>query len=172
MGTFYDFVIWLQNLPVSVWIREAFWPFPVILSVHVIGMGLVAGAGFLTGLRLLGAGARIPLNQLYRLGPATWVGAVLAIVSGAGLFLSYPAKALTNPPFVPKLAVFFLLLVLTHKIVDRLAGRRDDGRLEAGWRLTGLALILGWLFVIGAGRILAYTYSFNDLLWYPAPEAL
>jgi hypothetical protein len=164
-----NLIIGIQNLPVSVWIREAFWPFPVILAMHISGMALAAGTGVAVGLRLQGLAPGVPLAGLARFRPITWLGAALAIVSGLALFMSYPAKAITNWPFVPKLLMFAAMLVLGGAIQRRVLLAPAAAPVAARWRAAGLILILGWVLVIAGGRILAYTYDANNLLWYPRP---
>lgn len=159
----YDFIVWLQNLPLSVWLREAFWPFPTVLTVHVLAMGLLSGLGFATGLRVYGVGGGTAISRWTQFSPLTWLCVVIVVISGIGLFLTYPAKAATNPLFYFKLAGMACALILTVWLNRRM---RADVDIE-GLRLAGAALILLWLFVIFAGRFLAYTYNFINLLWYP-----
>jgi hypothetical protein len=165
----HDFIVWLQNSGVGTWVREAFLPFPIILSIHVLGMALVAGPAFASGLRLLGAAPGIPLAQIKRLRPIYIAGAILILPSAFLLFVSYPAKAVTNPMFYVKLvAIAFGVWLTWFKAPKSL----DDPALQSGplpgrLKAYGAGLIAIWAFVIMAGRLLAYTYSFNNIMWYP-----
>lgn len=166
-----DIIIGIQNLPVSVWIREAFWPFPVILALHISGMALLAGTGVVTSLRVLGVAPAIPLSAMNRFWPAAWLGLTLAMVSGIALFMSYPAKAITNIPFFPKLVILTASVILWRIMARRLIAdpANDFAKVSGRWKLASLAVIAGLVFVIAAGRLLAYTYDSNNLLWYHIP---
>jgi len=163
----HGFIIWLQNSAVGTWTREAFLPFPIILSIHVLGMALLAGAAFASGLRLFGFGGGIPLAQIRRLRPICIAGPILIVPSGLLLFISYPAKAVTNPLFYVKLVAIGVGIWLTWFATPKAV---DDPALQSGpvtgrLKLYGAGLIAIWAFVIIAGRLLAYTYSFNNILW-------
>ncbi len=162
-----DFIRWIQNSHLGVWLREDFWPFPVVLTIHVIGMALVAGTAFAIGLRLQGFGGAIPLAQLKSLRRVCIAGLILIVPTGILLFVSYPAKAVTNPMFYVKLAAIGLGVWLTWFAAPR---EEADPAFQAGplprrVRLYGAGLMAIWIFVIIAGRLLAYTYSFQNILW-------
>ena len=78
-----------------------------------------------------------------------------------------PAKAVTNPMFYVKLAAIGLGVWLTWFAAPR---EEADPAFQAGplprrVRLYGAGLMAIWIFVIIAGRLLAYTYSFQNILW-------
>lgn len=163
----HDFIVWLQNSAVGTWVREAFLPFPIILSVHVLGMGLVAGTAFASGLRLLGFAGGIPLVQIRRLRPICLAGLVLIVPSGLLLFVSYPAKAVTNPDFYIKMTALAVAIWVTWfatpKAIDEAA--LQSGPLPGKLKAYGVALMAIWAFVIVSGRLLPYTYDFSQILW-------
>ncbi|MEI7931921.1 MAG: hypothetical protein WCI21_02545 [Alphaproteobacteria bacterium] len=165
----HDFIVWLQNSAVGTWVREAFLPFPIIISIHVLGMGLVAGTAFASGLRLLGIAPGIPLAQIKRLRLVCIGGLFLIVPSGLLLFISYPAKAITNPMFYIKLTALAVAIWVTWFATPKAV---NDPALQAGplpgkLKVYGICLIAIWAVVIISGRLLPYTYDFNNILWYP-----
>ena len=96
---------WLEQLPVSVWLREAdtFFAFPAVLTIHVISLGLVAGACAAIDLRVLGFLPGVPRQSMDRFVPVIWIAFAFAVASGVLLVLTYPIKNLTNPLFYFKL---------------------------------------------------------------------
>src|SRR5262245_44469986 len=98
---------WIEQTPLSVFIREDFYFFFVVLIFHSIGMGLLVGGGLLIGFRTAGLAKQAPLHKLRGFFPVMWLGFALAVASGVLLLISYPAKALTNPVF----AVKFIFLI-------------------------------------------------------------
>jgi len=47
------FVQWLNDTPISVYLRESDWPFPIIETVHILGLGFSVGTIMWLDLRLL-----------------------------------------------------------------------------------------------------------------------
>ena len=89
--------------------------------------------------------------------------------SGAFLLIAYPTKALTNPLFYVKLGAIALAIALMPVIRKRMLGQASstpESLPARGRRLAVISLLL-WIAVIGAGRLLAYTYS--RLMAYSLP---
>src|SRR5438552_14250796 len=95
----------IEESPVSTWIRDSPSPFAYwfILTVHVIGMGVLVGASTVLDLRLLGVARETPIAPLKRMYPIMWVGFWMQVASGILLMIAFPTKALTNPVFYTKL---------------------------------------------------------------------
>ena len=152
----------LEATELSTWIREAttVWAFPTVISCHTVGMGLVAGISAGIDLRILGFAPKVPLLETRRFVPFLWFGFWLNAISGVGLLIAYPTKAVTNPMFYLKLGFIALALVFFRKIQQRVFANPDldekpvphDGRVLAAWSLVC------WAGAITAGRLLAYTY--------------
>ena len=62
-----EFCQWLQFSPPLVAMRGSPWLFPVIATIHLMGLSVIGGAVLLVDLRLLGLGLRSqPVAQLAR----------------------------------------------------------------------------------------------------------
>ncbi len=146
------FLIWLESSAFSVWVRESpsVFAFPGILSVHTVGMGLVAGINAIVALRILGMAPGVPAAELKRFFPFMWFGFWINAVSGVALLIGYPTKALTNPVFYAKLAFIAAAVALIGWIEKATSGDRAR-------RLAGASLAC-WAAAITSGRFLAYTY--------------
>ena len=157
------FLIWLESTAFSTWMREStsVFAFPVILAFHTIGMGVVAGINAALALRILGAGAGIPLQEMRRFFPVMWAGFWLNALSGVALLVGYPTKALTNPMFYLKLTLVALGLILVKAITGRVFGAPLplDVAPSPKVRKLAVASLVCWSGVIVTGRLLAYTYS-------------
>ena len=159
---FDPFFTWLEATAFSVWVRESpsVFAFPIILAVHTIGLGLLAGISVALDLRMLGFAARIPLSEFRRFWPLMWVGLWLNVASGLALVAAYPTKALTNPIFYLKLgliavALFILRAVRPFRTADAGAAAVPPARRTRRLAVVSLAC---WAGAITAGRFLAYTY--------------
>lgn len=158
-----SFLAWLESTPFSIWMRESpsVFAFPIILSLHTIGMGLVAGLNAVIGLRILGVGGGIPVVELKRFLPMMWFGFWLNAVSGVALLMAYPTKALTNPVFYLKLTLIAVALLLVGAIGRRVFGGPGSAEAAANGRaarLLAAASLACWAGAITSGRLLAYTY--------------
>ena len=150
-----DQIIWVQDSAFATWVRESSWALFAALIVHTLGMGFLAGSGLAVGLRTLGVAPGVPIAALARLSPLVLAALALAVASGVVLVVGYPAKALTNPLFYAKLAMVFVALWLTWRLM----------RTGKGGRVAAALAILLWAAAIAAGRFLAYTHKV--LLAYP-----
>ena len=63
-----DFYLWLEELALSTWVREAptVWGYPTVLTLHTFGMSVLVGTSAVLSLRILGVGGTIPLAPLAR----------------------------------------------------------------------------------------------------------
>jgi hypothetical protein len=151
---------WFEQVPLSIWLREtdSFFAFPAVLTVHVISLGLVAGAAFAIDLRVLGFLPEVPGRAMDRFIPVIWAAFALAVASGLLLVLTYPLKNLTNPLFYFKLACvaagLWLLVWLDRRVLLAPAENRTTA---TGARVFALASIGLWAAAITSGRFLAYT---------------
>ncbi|HEY6361476.1 MAG TPA: hypothetical protein VIX63_10245 [Vicinamibacterales bacterium] len=159
---FDPFFTWLESTAFSVWMRESpsVFAFPIILAVHTIGLGLLAGINAAIDLRLLGIAARIPLLEFRRFLPYMWLGLWLNLASGVALLIAYPTKALTNPLFYIKLALIATALAILRVVRRRALGGSAAPPLSGSGNMKRLALasLTCWAVAIAAGRFLAYTY--------------
>jgi hypothetical protein len=154
--------LWLESSAFSTWMRESpsIFAFPIILAVHTIGLGLLAGINVAIDLRLLGFAPRIPLGEFRRLLPFMWLGLWLNVISGLALLAAYPTKALTNPVFYVKLGLIAAALVLLRNI-HRFRLADGPALVIPSLRpvtIVAVASIVCWAGTIAAGRFLAYTY--------------
>jgi uncharacterized protein DUF6644 len=162
---------WIEASSLSTWIREAdtIFAFQGILVLHALGMGFLAGGNAAIDLRVLGVARRVPLASMAGFFSILWLGFGASLVSGVLLLIAYPTKALTNPLFYVKLGAIALAIGLMPLIRDRVLRGSTGDQDSLPTRAKALAAIslLLWVMVIGAGRLLAYTYS--RLMAYSIP---
>src|SRR5689334_4102778 len=87
---------------------ENSWVFPVVESIHVIGLAAFVGTIVLEDLRTLGR--KIP--DARRLKAWTHAGLAVMLLTGAAMFLSDSARYLHNPAFQVKIAILGVALAL------------------------------------------------------------
>jgi uncharacterized membrane protein len=141
------FCQWLEQTSLSVAIRESSWGFPIIESVHALGLCLF-GMAILMDLRVIRlALTRVPAREIaVDLAPWMRAGLVIMLVSGILVFLNAPVEYYNNTVF--RIKVSLLLLVA----VNAWALRR--GRTTAIACTVSLAL---WAAIILASRMIPYS---------------
>lgn len=149
----------LQDSAFSTWVvgSDSIWAYPMILTMHTIGLGIVVGAAAVIDFRLLGVGPGIPLEEIERVFPIFWTGFTINLISGVMLFVSEAADKATQPVFLVKLLLIAVGVVVTARI-RRLVFR--DGtpvRLApSGARALAMTSLVLWGGAIVAGRLMAY----------------
>ena len=152
---------YLENTEFSAWARgESLWGWPFALTVHAFGTAVVIGFVFIMGLRLLGFFRTIPFTSLTRLFPIVWIAVVFQFLSGFTLWMTKPAKYLSDWAFVIKFSLVCSGLVVTWYYFNYL--RRETKEWDAtgvvpqrGYRFVA-ATCIWWAAVLVAGRLTAY----------------
>lgn len=135
------------------------WLFPIIQTIHIIGLILLVGTVSLVDFRLLGMGMRHrSVRELAsRLAPWTSAGLFTVLVTGPLLFWSNSARYLNNPAFVFKMGLLSLALA-GHFTIHRNAVRTDEVRMpvaSTGQKVAAALSLLLWSGVVLAGRAIA-----------------
>jgi hypothetical protein len=152
---------WLEHTDLSTWVRgESMLAFPLILTVHTIGMGFLAGTSSAIALRILGVAKHVPLAAMEKFYPVLWLALGANFVSGVLLLIAYPYKAFTNPVYYLKLSFIALAVTLVVKIRKQVLRAPDADRVALSVHAKRLAAlsVFSWVGTITAGRLLAYTF--------------
>jgi hypothetical protein len=167
MSSILQFCEWLQETSIGIGIRESTWSYPIIESVHVLGLCLFVGFALVWDLRLIGiAFRRVPVSEAQaRLMPWITLGFIIMVISGVLLFWSDPVRFYYKVFFRIKL-VALILAGLNAFVFHRFAGSRliewDTSPLTPrGAKLAGMISITLWSLIIVAGRLIAYNW-FDD----------
>ncbi len=157
-----QFCQWLYSSAMGTAIRESIWIFPIIETVHVLGITLLAGTVAILDLRLLGLMLKREAVSLVarQMLPLTWAGFAVMFVSGFLLFSAEAAASYGNPAF--RIKLLMLMLAGLNPLVFHLTiyKRVDDWNyapvtpLRA--RVAGICSLTLWAGVICAGRAIAY----------------
>ncbi len=158
-----DSGVWgdLADTPLSVFLRESTWAYPILEITHIIGIALVFGSILAYDLRVLGRHRTLPLDVLgHHLLPWVWTGFALNATSGLLLFVSNPVEFAANPALQYKLALIALAGLNAAYFQWRIAPAIPTWNLgtpaPAAARYSALLSIALWLSVIAAGRLMAY----------------
>lgn len=164
MSSLLSFLQWMQETPNSIAIRESIWTYPIIESVHVLGLCLFLGFAFLWDLRLLNfALKRVPVSDVQaRVMPWMVVGFVIMVISGLLLFYAEPVRFYGNIFFRAKV-VALVLAGLNAFVFHQVAGKRliewDSSPVSPkGAKMAGAISLTLWTLVVVFGRFIAYNW--------------
>jgi hypothetical protein len=135
------------------WVTGVPWVYPALEGVHIVGIALLLGSLVVFEFRVWGLGRAVELHALARLAlPISVGGFVLALGSGAIMFLSQVDEMLANTAFVLKMGLVAAagLNAIGFHLRGGLAA--DDRFARAQ---TALSLGL-WIAVVFCGRWIAY----------------
>jgi uncharacterized membrane protein YhdT len=152
------FFKWCEHTWIGTGIRTSTWLFPVIESVHLIGLGLVAGAILVVDLRLLGFGLlKQPADQLAEDAEPWLIGSLtLMIVTGSLLFLSEATKCYYSKPFWIKMTCLLLVLLFTFSVRRHVIRTRRNCTHPLLGKITALVSLGLWFGVGFGGRWIGF----------------
>lgn len=125
------------------------WLFPVIESIHLIGLTMLVGTIALMDFRLLGIASR---GEPAKLGRWTFTGFAVVLVTGPLMFWSDLSRYIHNPAFVLKMGILAVAFA-THFTLHRRAVRDDAGSVKK--KLTAVLSLILWSSVVLAGKAIA-----------------
>ena len=154
-----EFCRWIQFSAPLVAMRSSPWLFPVIASIHLMGLALIGGAVLVGDLRLLGFGlSRQPVAVVAR-DAERWiiVGLLVMIPTGILQFMCFATKYYFLKFFWIKMASLSLVLAFTFSFRRRVVAMADDAHPYPGRRrLAALVSLSLWTTVAIAGRWIGF----------------
>lgn len=160
--TLHAWAEWLENTKLALWIAEGAYPFPILETLHVIGVSTVVGTIAIVDLRLLDLASRSrSVRELVdETLPYTWGGFALALLTGALMFISKATTYLDNVPFRIKLCILALAglnMMAFHFATFRSVDTWNHGvRTPSGARIAGATSLALWVAVVCFGRWIAF----------------
>ena len=154
---------WLESTRLAELVTQSTYGFPIIVAIHLLGLGLSVGTVIWFDLRLLGKVlTATPVSEVYRrLAPVMVTGFGVMFGSGAVIFTGYATAAYNNPYFRVKLTMLALAglnAAIFHVYTQRrLAGWDSWSQPPGSARTAGAISIVSWIVVVLAGRMMSYT---------------
>lgn len=155
-----DLIAWIEETALAEWVRVSAGGYPMMITLHSVGLAVMVGLAVAIDLRLLGKFRGIPFSSLRVLFTVAWVGFLVNFLSGAALFSSQATSYVTNVPFLLKMA-FVLAGAVTvgylqagvARVGDTLAA---DSAATGALKIGAIVSILVWLGATVTGRLIAY----------------
>ena len=156
--TLLEFCQWLQFSPPLVAMRASPWLFPVIATIHLMGLSVLGGSVLLVDLRLLGLGLRRqPVAQLAQ-DAERWLfrGLLVMVATGIPLFMCFATKYYYLTFFWVKMAALIAVVVFTVSVRRRVI-MTDETRMNPVWdKAVALTSITLWTTVALGGRYIGF----------------
>lgn len=152
----------IQDARLAVLIRESGSAFPILESLHVIGIAIVFGTIAIVDLRLIGYAAhrRSARRLIQELLPYTWLAFALCVLTGLLMFVSNATAYAHNPYFWWKMGVIFLAgvnMALFHLGAYRRIGEWDTALpAPSQARAAGLGSLTLWTAIVFLGRWIGF----------------
>jgi hypothetical protein len=153
----------VESSGIAAWLRGSLYAFPLIESLHVIGLTMVFGTAAIIDLRLLGlASARRPFAALASETIRwTWAAFALTATTGALMFSTNAMAYYQNLQFRFKMSL--LVLAGINVLIFTLTAGRSVDRWNAdkaaplAGKLAAVFSLLIWIGVIFLGRWVGFT---------------
>ncbi|WP_299653485.1 hypothetical protein [uncultured Tateyamaria sp.] len=147
-------LFWLEDSLIGTTVSSTMWGYPIVLSLHAVGMATMVGIAFMLTIRVLGFAPNIPVTALSPYWRVAVGGFVPNLLSGTALFLDGASELFFNWAFRTKLVLVVVGLMLTWRLVRICIARSDEVSLALR-RLAGMAMAT-WIAAIISGRLIGY----------------
>lgn len=155
-----NFASWLESTFMNRLMVENFWMFPLMETIHFIGLILLFGALLVVDGRVLGWGRFINMKAAMAFIPVAIVAFSLNLISGILFVASQPLIYFGNMVFQWKMALVVIAGINAlwfwfgeHKDLLRLADG-EDAPFRA--KLIALTSLVLWVLIIIGGRMIPY----------------
>jgi hypothetical protein len=165
----FEFFKWLQYTAPMTALRESGLTYPIVMTLHLTGMGLFGGMIAVTDLRLLGwvmKGSSIT-DVVHQLRIWKQIGFILTVGCGAMLLGAKAELYYHNPFYWTKMTL--LALVGVHALVFHRSVYGNTAALDSAPKVPRVAKVaacislLLWVGLVSAGRSIAYFDVPEDL---------
>ena len=157
-----SFLQWLYNTPFSITMRESLWAEPIVETIHVLTLTLFLGFAVLLDMRLMGVAMkrRRMSEVLGQLTPWLFGGFAVMIVTGVLLFCADPIAFYSTTVFKVKMIMLVLaglnVLIFNATVGRKIAEWDLSPTTPGGAKLAAVVSLVLWVFIISAGRWIAY----------------
>jgi len=155
----HDFLISLENMGVSTYIRESDWGFPTVITAHAFAYCFIMSTNMIVCARMLGFAKTIPFKPLRRLFPMMWLGLVLTAITGGLLVLAAAEKRVPNPILWFKLVLIAVATPIMWKFQMKVFEDPSisESNIPASARTMAAWQLALWLLIMISGRLIPYT---------------
>jgi len=145
-------LLWYEEGPMGIFIRESLWGYPIVLFCHAVGMATVMGVVVVLNMRVLGFAKELSVPAFARLFNIAWLGFFINLVSGLILFAGSTSSYVFQGTFQLKIGA----IVLGGILMKLVMGAVRDNKPVAVQKLLAVVCLLCWIVGVVTGRLMAY----------------
>lgn len=147
----------LEQSGFATWVRESpsLLGYPMFLTLHTVGLGLLVGTSTAIDLRILGFGRQTALPSMSRFFPLLWLGFWISLISGAVLWIADATVWSKDVVFYIKIG-FIALGIMNIRLIRTLVFRNPTKDASRGGKVLAISSLFLWVCAITAGRLTAY----------------
>ena len=153
-----EFCRWLQYSGPLHAMRQSPIFFPIVATIHLMGLALIGGAVLVVDLRLLGFGVQGQPMATVAHDAERWLrrGLAVMIATGILLFMCFATKYYYLTFFWVKMAALIAVIVFTSSVHRRVAMAGEADVRPMTRKLVALVSILLWTTVAVGGRYIGF----------------
>lgn len=154
-------ITWFENTAYAEVIRVSAYGYPIMITLHSLGLAIMVGLSVVLSLRVLGLFKSIPYSSLYKLLKIAWIGFIVNFISGTSLFSISATAFIVDPVFLVKMSMVILgaifVAIMQSMIKTAIAsGTVDTGESPTNLRVLAWLTIAAWTIGMVTGRLIAY----------------
>jgi hypothetical protein len=158
-GTCMDLLVWLEQTRLGTEVAYSFWIYPIVLTLHTVGLGFLVGTSAAIDLRILGVARSLPLAPMEKFYPVMYLGFWINALTGIVLFVAAASVMGVNRIYWAKMLFVVLGVVVMRLLKIRVFGdaasvNADPAPMKA--KILAGASLFAWAGAITAGRFTAY----------------
>lgn len=147
-----DLLLWYEEGPIGIFIRESLWGYPITLSSHAVGMATVMGVVIALNMRVLGFARGLNVLAFDKLFIIGWIGFIINLVSGLILFAGTTTTYFFQGAFQLKIGAIVLGGILMKFVMNAVR----ENKPQVTQKALALACIVCWTTGLITGRLMAY----------------
>ena len=149
-----DFLFSLEDSALGMYVSSSIWGYPIVLSLHALGMAALVGLSLMLAFRTLGVGSAIPVTALAPYWRIALGAFVVNLLSGIALYFGSASELTYNWAFLVKMVLVFVGLYLTHRLVKLCI--KGDGEITSANRKLAAWSVIAWVSALITGRLIGY----------------
>ena len=153
-----EFCRWLQYSAPLHAMRDSPIFFPIVATIHLMGLAIIGGAVLVVDLRLLGLGLQDQPAAAIAQDAERWLlrGLAVMITTGILLFMCFATKYYYLTFFWVKMAALIAVIVFTRSVRRRVALAKDGEVSPIRRKLVALVSMFLWTTVAVGGRYIGF----------------
>ncbi|MGJ8623435.1 MAG: hypothetical protein ACSHW1_11705 [Yoonia sp.] len=151
-----DFLFSLEDSGLGQLVSSSIWGYPIFLSFHALGMGIVVGISVMFALRILGLAYAVPVTAIAPYWRLAIAGFTVNLISGTALLFGSASSLAFNWAFQSKIAMLIVSLFLTHRMVKVCIKQSET--VSRNDKILAILALSSWTLTLIFGRLIGYIF--------------